>query len=64
MESVNKHEEKCVSVMELMFHSTSSMTNGNLLKSCVSVIRVKQICINQGVGVILNSSNLNSMLTF
>ena len=27
------------------------MRIGNLLKSCVSVIRVKQIRINQGIGV-------------
>ena len=43
-----KHEAKCVLEQEFLCHSTR---NGNLLKSCVSEICVKQIRVNQGVGV-------------
>ena len=37
----------------LLCHSTCYVRNGNLLKSHVSKIHVKRICVNQGVGVIL-----------
>ena len=46
-----QNEEKFVLVKEFLFHSTSSIRNGNLLKSRVSEICLKQIPINQGVGV-------------
>ena len=49
MESVN---EKSTVVKEFLFHSKCSVRNGNLLKSRVSEIRVKRICVNQGVGVL------------
>ena len=37
---------------EFMFHITCSVKNGSLLKSHVSEICVKQISVNQGVGVV------------
>ena len=40
-----------------MFHSTCYVRNGNLLKSCVSEIHVKQIRINQGIGVVGNKGS-------
>ena len=38
-------------VKEFMFHSMSCVRNGNFLKMHVSEIRVKQIHVNQGLGV-------------
>ena len=43
-----KHEEKCMLDEEFLLNA---MGNGNLLISRVSEIRVKQIRVNQGVGV-------------
>ena len=42
--SLIQHEEKCVLVKEVR--------NGNFLKMHVSEIRVKQIRVNQGLGVV------------
>ena len=38
-------------VKEFLFHSTCYVRNGNFLKMRVSEIRVKQIRVNQGLGV-------------
>ena len=39
-------------VKEFLFHSTCQVRNGNLLKMRVSEIRVDQIRVNQGLGVL------------
>ena len=36
---------------EFLFHSTCKVRNGNFLKMHASEIRVKQIHVNQGLGV-------------
>ena len=41
-------------VKEFLFHSTCKVRHGNLLKMCVSEIHVKQIRVNQGLGVFLS----------
>ena len=46
-----KYVAKFVLVKEFLFYSTCWMRNGNLLKSRVSEIGVKQLGINQGVDV-------------
>ena len=38
-------------VKEFLFHSTCLVRNGNFLKMRVSEVRVKQIRVNQGLGV-------------
>ena len=44
-------------VKEFLFHSTCYERNGNLLKIRVSEIRVKRICVNQGVGILFKNFN-------
>ena len=47
-----QNQTKSTLVKEFLFHSMCKVSNGNLLKSHVSEICVKQICVNQGVGVL------------
>ena len=47
-----KNENKSALVKEFMFYSTWLVKNRNLLKSGVSEICVKQLHVDQGVGVL------------
>ena len=49
---LKKSKKKSSLVKDFLFHSTCLVRNGNLLKSRVSEILVKQIYVNQRVGVI------------